>query len=669
MKKQENRVRPLQSVRTAASNTMLWIERAIATVFGYIFHLIARVAKGLWWLMYPIRVVVVWCARLLNKLPPVAWLTKRLTGWLDSLPLKPLWILGSRFFFAPENTRYWFVLAAILGLTYGSVQVGIGLAHVGEYVANAFQPYNREAALRWAAIGAAVVLLTKVVDASTAWFTTTLQLGWREWQCTKMIIAMYDRVGRPYVHLFREAKWKAKLEAPDYTMTQDANDLPNSWTNFAFPFGSTVLKLIQYGGILFGMSRVYPVSAAFWVAVSYVGVILLGHKLFKLSADQFNNESALKVLAGRPRTYAEAIAFGQGEEVAKVKLITRLHAALTTWRTTRNVNYWMQIFSGFVSDVIPYGMAALLAWFEVKGGVNYGVVIVTTAYFTNFFKAANVLPDQFGNIANLTKILERMATFTLATENPPDDAGGPRIQVRVGDVLAFDNVTIQVPESDRVLWKDFTYALKKKDPEKSVSLLIVAIQVEAQGLTALARTIIGWFNHGNGTVTRPNLDKIMFFEEVLDLMKGTFRELLSYPKVELIKDNDRLTKAITQAKLGYLLDPSRTDIGGLDGVEKDWQELTDKEQQRLFIVWCLLREPRLVFIDRQLEDDVEQDLLNVLHLLGADIVRTTRAPTASMLANTDEVIELKPEGQWNPPVPASGYKLAESNGQSPTKAA
>jgi vitamin B12/bleomycin/antimicrobial peptide transport system ATP-binding/permease protein len=568
---------------------------------------------------------------------------------IRNLPWKPLWQMNRMFWFSKKNRKAWYLAAQVVVLTISSIELGVVLVSFPAHLAQAYEHFNFYDILYWALLGSLLALVQQLCNAFYNSQKVLLNLTWRQWFSGSLIVDWYDENGKPYYWIVENEELKKKIPNPDYVFTQDPDSLPNIWMDLVLSLGETLLKFFSYGLLLLGMSYLLSGAAVFAALTNYIVVVWLGKRLFKLSDDAFNAEAALKISAGRSRTEGGAIAFANGEEVAKQNTLNQLAHTVETWDEIRRVNRRIQIFSGGWNSIMPYA-PYLIMLFVFGDHIFFGYVLSATAAFQAFYAAANALPDRFGNIANLGKVLDRLSTLMEAIKwcgKDPDPAN--HIQVLGSDKLGFDKVTILTPDGKKVLWKELTLTLNP-----GTSLLMIAPHIEAQGMTSLLKTVKGLFNKGSGTLYRPSSEQIMYLTQTLDLSPGSLREVLSHPKTELIQDNDLLMRVLAQVNLSQLV----TRANDLD-TARNWKELGKGEQERLVLARILLRQPKYVLIESAgLDESEERIIYMALHLTKATVL-TAGVPSRLLLSFHDSILELLPDGNWKGPYPVSAYKDPE----------
>jgi putative ATP-binding cassette transporter len=221
-------------------------------------------------------------------------------------------------------------------------------------------------------------------------------------------------------------------------------------------------------------------------------------------------------------------------------------------------------------------------------------------------------------------------------ETPQAASQHPRIQTRPAEHLALDGVTLCPPQSERVLIKELSLALRPGD-----ALLITG--ESGCGKSSLLRAIAGLWQTGSGVIHRPALEQFFFLPQKPYLQTGTLRSQLIYPSAKTDLSDTQLLEILDQVHLPRLAGR----VGGLDA-EQDWEKLLSVgEQQRLAFARVLVHRPRIVILDEAtsaLDSGNEASLYARLRDSGATLVSI--AHRAAVLRHHTHVLRLKGEGEW-----------------------
>jgi putative ATP-binding cassette transporter len=224
----------------------------------------------------------------------------------------------------------------------------------------------------------------------------------------------------------------------------------------------------------------------------------------------------------------------------------------------------------------------------------------------------------------------------------------PRIQTRQGKHLALESLTLHPPQSERVLIKELSLALKPGD-----ALLITGDS--GCGKSSLLRAIAGLWHTGSGVIHHPPIEDFFFLPQQPYLQPGTLRSQLIYPSAASDLDDEQLLEILEQVHLPHLAGR----VGGLDAVQ-DWAKLLSVgEQQRLAFGRVLVHEPGIVILDEAtsaLDCGNEASLYGRLRDSGTTLISIAHRP--AVLRHHTHVLHLTGEGSWELHE-ASGFRFDE----------
>jgi len=255
--------------------------------------------------------------------------------------------------------------------------------------------------------------------------------------------------------------------------------------------------------------------------------------------------------------------------------------------------------------------------------------------------AVGVIVDNFESLSRFVAGIDRLqalSNLVLPDAGPKaaPDTKHPRIEKRPGAHLALEALTLHPPQSERVLIKELSLALKPGD-----ALLITG--ESGCGKSSLLRAIAGLWHTGSGVIHHPPMEEFFFLPQQPYLQSGTLRSQLIYPSAQSELSDEQLLDILEQVHLPRLAER----VGGLDAVQ-DWEKLLSVgEQQRLAFGRVLVHQPGIVILDEAtsaLDSNNEASLYARLRENGTTLISI--AHRAAVLHHHTHVLRLMGEGAW-----------------------
>jgi putative ATP-binding cassette transporter len=285
--------------------------------------------------------------------------------------------------------------------------------------------------------------------------------------------------------------------------------------------------------------------------------------------------------------------------------------------------------------------AVILASDVLSGKLEVGRAVQAAGAFTAVLGAVGVIVDNFESLSRFVAGISRLQALSdlvlpRAQREAVADNKHARIQRHPGEHLALESLTVYPPQSDRVLIKELTLALKPGD-----ALLITGDS--GCGKSSLLRAIAGLWDTGSGVIHHPPVEDFFFLPQQPYLQSGTLRSQLVYPSKQSRLSDAQLLEILELVHLPRLAER----VGGLDAV-RDWEKLLSVgEQQRLAFARVLVHEPRIVILDEAtsaLDSGNEASLYGRLRDSGATLISI--AHRAAVLRHHTHVLRLMGEGGW-----------------------
>jgi vitamin B12/bleomycin/antimicrobial peptide transport system ATP-binding/permease protein len=393
-------------------------------------------------------------------------------------------------------------------------------------------------------------------------------------------------------------------ENPDQRIHEDARHLVDTSTDLGIGLLQATLLLASFITVLWAVSRgvtftVGGVSFALpgymvYFALIYAGIASfaswrVGRPLIPLNTHRYAREAELRFSLVRVNERAEAIALYGGEADEKQYLNREFGRVLSVMRRlvggiTRLT--WVTAGYGWFAIVAPFIVAAP-GYFA--GDMSLGGLMVAVGAFNQVQQSLRWYVDNFSVIADWRATLLRVASFRLALLEM-DRLGDERGQIAIvptdDDQLVFDHVSIALPSGCSRLSEEHTVV--------SPGERVLIIGKQQGGKTSLFSAIGGLWPWGDGSISLPPAQTMMFISQQDYIPPGSLRIALAYPAEPTQFTDQEYLSALGRMKLTHL-------APGLDRTERWETNLSREDKRKLAFARLLLHKPRWIVLDDALD--------------------------------------------------------------------
>jgi vitamin B12/bleomycin/antimicrobial peptide transport system ATP-binding/permease protein len=553
-----------------------------------------------------------------------------LAAWRHFLTVaKPYWL-------GDEKSKAWGLLLFLIVLMLVETQLAVMLNNQAGEMTSALA--GRNANRFWTAVRACLLTLVFAVPVYAFYYymRDLFANHWRRW-LTGRFLDGYLKERKYY-----ELGALGEIDNPDQRISEDINTFTGRSIHFLLIFLGSIMQLIAFSAVLWSISHLLVgVLAVYALVGTVVALYVFGNPLIQLNFWQLRREADFRFSLMRLRENAESIAFYRGEPQERAYIEGKFEKVIHNFnrliKKQRDLNLFQRTFSQ-LTLVLP---GVLLAEQVLSGELEVGRAIQATGAFTAVLAAVGVIVENFESLSRFVAGVGRLQTLSnLVLPGAPSDTAPdstPRsIETRQGKELALETLTLCPPQSERILIKDLSLALKPGD-----ALLITGDS--GCGKSSLLRAIAGLWNTGSGVVQRPPLEELFFLPQQPYLQSGSLRSQLIYPSVQCDLEDEQLLAILARVGLPQLAER----VGGLDAIQ-DWEKLLSVgEQQRLAFGRVFVREPGIVILDEAtsaLDSGNEASLYGQLRDSGATLISI--AHRAGVLRHHTHVLLLKGDGAW-----------------------
>jgi putative ATP-binding cassette transporter len=479
-----------------------------------------------------------------------------------------------------------------------------------------------------------LLLIAVPVNSFYYYVRDRLAVAWRRW-------LTHQFLGDYFAHrAYYDLASNQEIDNPDQRIADDINSFTQRSLQFLLVILNSVMQLIAFSLVLWGISRLL---VFFLVGYAVVGTgitaFIFGRALTRLNYALIKREADFRFSLVRVRENVENIAFYQGEDREET-LVRKLFDSV--YRKIKHLIQWQLFLNGFqylnsyLTYLLPY---IILAPIVLAGEIEVGVVQEAAGAFSRILVALNLVIDNFDGLTRFAAGIDRLDAFAKFLKSRRSERTGAEhaIEYKTGPAVRIEHLTLPTPNQQRVLIDDVSLEVGPGDG-------LVIAGPSGCGKTSLLRAIAGLWTSGTGTITRPDLDEILFLPQRPYLILGTLRDQLLYPRIDLQVSDDELRRVLEIVNLERLAKQEDS----LDA-ELDWAKvLSMGEQQRLSFARLLLLNPKVAILD---EATSALDPANEHKLYGQLAGRETTLISVShhkaILQYHRYVLNLVGDGQWD----------------------
>ncbi|MGH8658982.1 MAG: ABC transporter ATP-binding protein/permease [Gammaproteobacteria bacterium] len=482
-----------------------------------------------------------------------------------------------------------------------------------------------------------------------------LGLLWREWLTRKLVNRYLEHP--VYYRLNNGLGANGKTVNPDQRISEDVRAFTVTTLSFMLMLLNAILTVVAFSGVLWSISPLLFLVAVLYSAIGSFLTIALGRPLVGLNYMQFDKEANFRADLIHVRENAASVALLRREGRLKARLLRHLDDLAANFRrivaVQRNLGFFTTGYN-YLIQIIP---ALVVAPLFIRGQVEFGVITQSAMAFAHLMGAFSLIVTHFQSISSFTAVVARLGSLMEAMDQaqsipvPKPDVGEipigaacvtsteSAIQLCVGDAdrgITYERLTLLSPVDDRLLIKELTVSIPN-----GMRVLISGANEAAK--VALLRATAGIWDTGEGRITRPSPEHIIFLPERPYLPPGTLREVLLRTGKELANSDGQILSTLRELNI----DPVLTRCGGLDG-EQDWANILSLAEQQVFaIARLLLATPCFAFLHRVGASLAPGQVEQILRILSQHAIAYISLGEANgSLDYYDAVLEIARDGAW-----------------------
>ena len=445
------------------------------------------------------------------------------------------------------------LFALLIAFLFAISGLNVVNSYVGRDFMTAISGRDRAGFVRMAIVYVGVFAASTGVAVFQSFAEQRLGLLWRAWLTGRLLKFYLD--GRTYYWI----KETGVVDNPDQRIAEDVKAFTATTLSFMLIFLNGTFTIVAFAGVLWTISRLLFAVAVGYAALGSLLTILLGRPLVGLNYRQFDCEANFRTALNRVHEHAESVALLRWEGVVTARLRRRFDDLVDNYRRITSINRNLGFFTTGYNYLIQIIPALIVAPLYIRGEVEFGVVTQSAMAFAQLMGAFSLVINQFQSISSFAAVTARVDAIAVAIEHTKAPDSSAIETIEDCDHLAYERLTLRAPAGGGALIKDLSVTIPA-----GTRLLVTGPNEAAR--VALFRATAGIRHGGDGKITRPPLDDVLFLPQRPDLPSVTLRELLLGPG--RVAPDDQILAALLAAGLG----PIAERAGGLD-VERDWDVL------------------------------------------------------------------------------------------------
>jgi putative ATP-binding cassette transporter len=505
------------------------------------------------------------------------------------------------------------LLGTVLALTASLILISAVLTYWYKYFYNALQAYDSQAIFKLLGFFCIIATVHIILAVYQFYLKERLAINWRRWLSEAFI--KHWLADKSYYHL---QTFDEHTDNPDQRICDDVQLLVYYSLNLFLGLINALGTLLTFSVILWQLSHIFAITIAgktlhlpgylVWASLLYAALgtwltFKIGKPLIHLNFEQQRKEANFRFSAIHTRTHAEHIAMYGGEAHEQKHLNTRLSAVLENYLRIvlrEKILLWFTAGYNQISIIVPILLALpnyLMKAFKLGG------LMQALSAFGQVQGAFSFFVDAFTTIAEWRAVIRRLMSFIEhmdAMHTTTKQHDHIRYLQHTSSSLKLSTLTLTTPKG-QLLLKQCSYCFQHGE-----HYLIKG--PSGTGKTTLFRAMAGLWPFGQGDISLPTHQHIMYLPQQPFMPIGTLAQALRFPYPQQSISDQTLKETLQRCQLTHLIDSLHTHT-----LLKE--TLSPGEQQRIAFARILLHCPDWICLDEStsaLDQATEQSMYETI---------------------------------------------------------